>query len=117
MLLPIVLAAIASSAGSILECRRSSASPRPAADAPAEAGAGARRGPGQAATEAEQRGRGSRHGDGTTPATREADLATTPRLPIDTPRISGPINAERRWRLDDVGLKQYRLTIDLDSPD
>jgi len=48
-------------------------------------------------------------------ATREAALATSPRVPIDTPRVTGSINL-RGGRLDDLRLKDYRETVDPGSP-
>jgi len=58
---------------------------------------------------------------GTTPAapggalTREAALATSPRVAIDTPSISGSINLVG-GRFDDVRLKRYHETVDDSSP-
>jgi YidC/Oxa1 family membrane protein insertase len=55
---------------------------------------------------------------GTTPATpetREAALARSPRVAIDTPSLSGSI-ALRGGRVDDVLLKNYRETVDPKSP-
>jgi YidC/Oxa1 family membrane protein insertase len=52
---------------------------------------------------------------GGTLATREAALATNPRVPIDTPRVSGSISL-RGARLDDLRLKDYRETVDRNSP-
>jgi YidC/Oxa1 family membrane protein insertase len=49
-------------------------------------------------------------------ATREAAIAATQRVKIDTPSISGSINLTG-GRIDDVKLKQYRLTVDKDSPE
>ncbi|MBB4038955.1 YidC/Oxa1 family membrane protein insertase [Microvirga flocculans] len=43
--------------------------------------------------------------------TREAALARSPRVAIDTPAISGSINL-RGGRIDDVALKNYRETVD-----
>ncbi len=48
-------------------------------------------------------------------ATREAALATSSRVPIDTPRVSGSINL-RGARLDDLRLKDYHETVDRSSP-
>jgi YidC/Oxa1 family membrane protein insertase len=55
-----------------------------------------------------------------TPATpviesREAALARTKRVPIDTPAIAGSINL-RGGRIDDVALKNYRETVNPRSP-
>lgn len=47
--------------------------------------------------------------------TREAALAASPRLPLDTPSLSGSINLVGA-RLDDVRLKQYHETVDDSSP-
>src|SRR2546423_6013762 len=47
--------------------------------------------------------------------TREAVLAASPRIPIDTPRLKGSI-ALKGARLDDLALTQYRETVDLKSP-
>jgi YidC/Oxa1 family membrane protein insertase len=43
--------------------------------------------------------------------TREAALARSPRVAIDTPAIAGSINL-RGGRIDDVALKNYRETVD-----
>jgi YidC/Oxa1 family membrane protein insertase len=48
-------------------------------------------------------------------ATRAAVIASTPRLSIDTPRLTGSINL-KGGRLDDLALKNYRETIDPNSP-
>lgn len=53
--------------------------------------------------------------DGTSPATREAALATTQRVKIDTPSLAGSINLTGA-RIDDVRLKHYHLTVDDNSP-
>jgi YidC/Oxa1 family membrane protein insertase len=47
--------------------------------------------------------------------TRPEALAASPRIPIDTPRLSGSINL-KGGRLDDVVLKDYRETTDPNSP-
>jgi YidC/Oxa1 family membrane protein insertase len=47
--------------------------------------------------------------------TREAALASSPRVAIDTPAIAGSINL-RGGRIDDVSLKNYRETVDPKSP-
>ncbi len=47
--------------------------------------------------------------------TREAALARTPRLRIDTPALAGSI-ALRGGRVDDVSLKNYHETVDSSSP-
>ncbi|HEV2605478.1 MAG TPA: membrane protein insertase YidC [Microvirga sp.] len=59
---------------------------------------------------------------GTVPATaapvvepREAALARSPRVTIDTPTIRGSVNL-RGGRIDDVALKTYRETVDPRSP-
>jgi YidC/Oxa1 family membrane protein insertase len=46
---------------------------------------------------------------------REAALARTPRVAIDTPALAGSINL-RGGRIDDVALKTYRETVDPRSP-
>jgi YidC/Oxa1 family membrane protein insertase len=46
---------------------------------------------------------------------REAALAASPRVAIDTPAIRGSINL-RGGRIDDVALKNYRETVDPQSP-
>ena len=51
----------------------------------------------------------------TTAATREAALAQSPRVPVDTPSIRGSINL-KGGRIDDVVLKGYRETVDPTSP-
>ncbi|MGO4831860.1 membrane protein insertase YidC, partial [Rhizobiaceae sp. 2RAB30] len=53
--------------------------------------------------------------DGATATTREAALAASQRVEIDTPRIYGSINLTG-GRIDDIRLKDYRLTIDKTSP-
>jgi YidC/Oxa1 family membrane protein insertase len=53
--------------------------------------------------------------DGGTAASREAAIAATPRVKIDTPSLSGSINLKGA-RIDDVRLKDYRLTVEKDSP-
>jgi YidC/Oxa1 family membrane protein insertase len=52
---------------------------------------------------------------GGAPETREAALARSPRLRIDTPSISGSI-ALKGGRIDDVSLKRYHETVDPKSP-
>src|SRR5437588_359128 len=47
--------------------------------------------------------------------TREAVLAASPRIQIDTPRLKGSI-ALKGARLDDLALTQYRETVDPKSP-
>ena len=54
--------------------------------------------------------------DGAAAATREAALAATPRVKIDTPSLSGSINLTG-GRIDDVRLKHYQLTVDKNSPE
>jgi YidC/Oxa1 family membrane protein insertase len=54
--------------------------------------------------------------DGVAAATREAALEATSRVKIDTPALSGSINLTG-GRIDDIKLKQYRLTVDKDSPE
>ncbi len=49
------------------------------------------------------------------PQTREAALAATPRVPIDTKNIAGSINL-KGGRIDDVSLKAYHQTVDKKSP-
>jgi YidC/Oxa1 family membrane protein insertase len=46
---------------------------------------------------------------------REAALAATPRVAVDTPTIRGSINL-RGGRIDDVALKNFRETVDPRSP-
>ncbi|MCV0395725.1 MAG: membrane protein insertase YidC [Rhizobiaceae bacterium] len=48
-------------------------------------------------------------------AGRSTTLAATPRIRIDTPRLAGSINL-RGARLDDLVLKDYRVTVKRDSP-
>jgi YidC/Oxa1 family membrane protein insertase len=52
---------------------------------------------------------------GGAPETREAALARSPRLRIETPSISGSI-ALKGGRIDDVSLKRYHETVDPKSP-
>src|SRR5690349_20880330 len=49
------------------------------------------------------------------PLTREEALAQSPRVPIETPRLSGSI-ALKGGRIDDLSLNQYRETVDPKSP-
>ncbi|HLH97352.1 MAG TPA: membrane protein insertase YidC [Xanthobacteraceae bacterium] len=49
------------------------------------------------------------------PQTREAALATSPRVRIDTPSLSGSI-ALIGGRIDDIALVRYRETVDPNSP-
>ena len=49
-------------------------------------------------------------------ATREAALADSPRLKIDTPSLEGSINLTGA-RLDDLKLKHYTETVDKNSPE
>jgi YidC/Oxa1 family membrane protein insertase len=53
--------------------------------------------------------------EGAAAATREAALAATERVPIDTPSIAGSINLVG-GRIDDVRLKHYHETVDDSSP-
>ena len=59
------------------------------------------------------------HIGGSSPAgvqTREAAISSSPRIQIDTPRVHGSI-ALRGARIDDIVLKNYRETVDEDSPE
>ena len=47
--------------------------------------------------------------------TREAVLAASPRVEIDTPQLKGSV-ALKGGRLDDLALKKYRETVDPNSP-
>ncbi|MGD0026061.1 MAG: membrane protein insertase YidC [Xanthobacteraceae bacterium] len=47
--------------------------------------------------------------------TREAVIAASPRVAIDTPRLRGSIDL-KGGRIDDLSLEQYRETVDPDSP-
>ena len=47
--------------------------------------------------------------------TREAVLAASPRVEIDTPQVKGSI-ALKGGRLDDLALKKYRETVNPNSP-
>jgi YidC/Oxa1 family membrane protein insertase len=49
------------------------------------------------------------------PVSREAAIAATPRVKIDTPRVSGSISL-RGARIDDLSLVQFRETVDPASP-
>jgi YidC/Oxa1 family membrane protein insertase len=56
--------------------------------------------------------------DVTTPdeqKSREAALAASPRIPIETPAITGSI-ALKGGRIDDISLSKYRETVDPNSP-
>jgi YidC/Oxa1 family membrane protein insertase len=46
---------------------------------------------------------------------REAVIAASPRIEIETPRLKGSI-ALKGGRIDDLSLSQYRVTVDPDSP-
>jgi YidC/Oxa1 family membrane protein insertase len=48
-------------------------------------------------------------------ATREAAIAASPRLPIDTPSVTGSINLQGGL-IDDLRLKKYRTTVERNSP-
>jgi YidC/Oxa1 family membrane protein insertase len=48
-------------------------------------------------------------------ASREAVISSSPRVPINTPRLGGSINL-KGGRIDDLTLTQYRETIDPASP-
>jgi YidC/Oxa1 family membrane protein insertase len=48
-------------------------------------------------------------------ATRDAALAASPRITVDTPRIKGSINL-KGGRVDDIALKDYRETVNPTSP-
>lgn len=50
-----------------------------------------------------------------TAMTRQAALAATPRVPIDTPSLKGSLSL-RGARIDDLLLTQYRQTVDRNSP-
>jgi len=47
--------------------------------------------------------------------TREAALAASPRIPVETPRLAGTI-ALKGGRIDDLALTQYRETVDQNAP-
>ena len=47
--------------------------------------------------------------------TRDAALAASPRIPIDTPELEGSLNLKGA-QLDDLKLLQYRETISTSSP-
>lgn len=49
------------------------------------------------------------------PVTRAAALAASPRVKIETPKVSGSI-ALKGGRIDDLSLTQYRVTVDPKSP-
>ena len=49
------------------------------------------------------------------PMTREAALAASPRVRIDTPRLAGSISL-KGGRIDDLALTKYRETVDPNSP-
>jgi YidC/Oxa1 family membrane protein insertase len=46
---------------------------------------------------------------------RDAVLAASPRVPIDTPRLKGSVSL-KGGRIDDLSLSQYRVTVDPNSP-
>jgi YidC/Oxa1 family membrane protein insertase len=88
---------------------------------PAPGGSAATPAPGAAQTPGAAAPPGSLNVPGTaTPAgvqtqTREAVLAASPRIQIDTPRLKGSI-ALKGARIDDLALTQYRETVDPKSP-
>ena len=47
--------------------------------------------------------------------TRQAVIAASPHIPIDTPRLEGSVGL-KGGRIDDLSLRQYRETIDPNSP-
>ncbi|MGB6119142.1 MAG: membrane protein insertase YidC, partial [Mesorhizobium sp.] len=49
-------------------------------------------------------------------ANRDAAIAATPRVKIDTPSLMGSINLTGA-RIDDIKLRDYHLTVDKDSPE
>src|SRR3984885_7254335 len=49
------------------------------------------------------------------PVSREAAIAASPRVQIDTPRVAGSISLKGA-RIDDVSLVQFRETVDPKSP-
>jgi YidC/Oxa1 family membrane protein insertase len=49
------------------------------------------------------------------PVSRETEIAATPRVKIDTPRLSGSISLKGA-RIDDLSLVQFRETVDPNSP-
>ncbi|MGQ4274769.1 membrane protein insertase YidC [Terrihabitans sp. B22-R8] len=49
-------------------------------------------------------------------ATREQAIASTSRIQLDTPRLEGSIDLTG-GRIDDISLKDYRETVEPDSPD
>jgi YidC/Oxa1 family membrane protein insertase len=53
--------------------------------------------------------------DSAAPGGRDAALAATKRVKIDTPRLSGSINLTGA-RIDDIRLKDYHLTVEKNSP-
>ncbi len=68
--------------------------------------------PGQAAAPAAA----SQTASGVTYATREAAIASSPRVRIDSPALLGSINL-KGGRIDDVVLRDYKVTVNKDSPD
>src|SRR6266446_8362277 len=49
------------------------------------------------------------------PVSRDTAIASTPRVKIDTPRLSGSISLKGA-RIDDLSLVQFRETVDPNSP-
>src|SRR6476620_4194409 len=49
------------------------------------------------------------------PVSRDSAIASTPRVKIDTPRVSGSISLKGA-RIDDLSLVQFRETVDPSSP-
>ncbi len=82
----------------------------PAAPSPSQAGGPAAPAPGTAAPAPAAPGAAPMAAE-----SREAALARSPRVAIDTPSIKGSISL-RGGRIDDVSLKNYRETVDPTSP-
>src|SRR5262249_18468150 len=90
--------------------------PTPGQPAPGQAGPGAPAAPGAPTPPAAPPGGPQVPGQpapGAQP--REAVIAASPRVTIDTPRLKGSI-ALKGARIDDLSLAQYRVTVDPNSP-
>ena len=89
---------------------------QPQAGSPAPTAPSTTPAPGAPATPAAPSGQPAVPGVAASPAeTRDAAIAATSRVKIDNPRLSGSINLTGA-RIDDLLLKDYRETVDKDSP-
>ena len=89
--------------------------PAPGGTAPAPGASSTAPAPGAAAPPGSLNVPGTATPAGVQTQTREAALAASPRIAIDTPRLKGSI-ALKGARIDDLALVQYRETVDPKSP-